>query len=242
MDLDGVLTSTATVHEAAWKQLFDSFLGSYRGPSTNTGPFTPDDYLRFVDGRPRRDGIRVFLESRGVTIPEGRADDPPTAATVNGLATRKNAAVSAAILKDGVPQFPSSRGFLELVRRTGILVAVVSASENARSVLVAAGLIPLIDTIVDGIVADREHLAGKPAPDTFLHAASLLHVLPQHAAVFEDALAGVQAGRAGAFGWVVGVDRSDQSPNHTSEHGSALRAAGADIVISDLAAITTEEA
>jgi beta-phosphoglucomutase family hydrolase len=228
-DLDGVLTQTAKVHAAAWQRMFDDFL---RSRSERTGePFRPfelpDDYLRHVDGKLRLDGVRSFLGSRGIELPEGSADDPPTAETVHGLGTRKNDDVVAILHRDGVEVYESSVRFVEAVRDAGLRRAVVSASKNCREVLVAAGIEELFEVRVDGIVADERGLRGKPAPDTFLAAAELLGVEPAHAAVFEDAAAGAEAGRAGGFGWVVGVDRGGNS--------EALRAGGADIVVTDLA-------
>lgn len=228
-DLDGVLTQTATVHAAAWKQMFDEYLTERAG---RTGePFVPFDpavdYAEYVDGMPRYDGVRTFLASRGIQLPEGTPDDPPTAETVHGLGNRKNELVLSLIERQGVAVYDGSVRYLEALRAAGMPTAVVSASANAAQVLGATGIDHLIDTLVDGIVADREHLPGKPAPDTFLAAAQTLRVQPAEAAVFEDALAGVAAGRAGHFGFVVGVDRVG--------HAQALREHGADIVVSDLA-------
>jgi beta-phosphoglucomutase family hydrolase len=219
-DLDGVLTKTAVVHAAAWKQMFDEFL---RERAARTGePFVPfdpvADYDEYVDGKPRYDGVRSFLESRGIELPEK---------TVRELGDRKNALVQELIRKDGVEAYEGSVRYVEAVRAAGLRRAVVSASANCQDVLIAAGIEDLFEVRIDGIVAAREHLKGKPAPDTFLEAARRLEVEPRAAAVFEDALAGVAAGHAGAFGFVVGVDRVGQ--------GEALRARGADTVVSDLA-------
>jgi beta-phosphoglucomutase family hydrolase len=227
-DMDGVLTDTAAVHSAAWKEMFDEVLA--RRAASLGEPFVPfdiaTDYLRYVDGRRRADGVRTFLASRGITLPEGSPDDPPTAETVNGLGNRKNELVLAHIAKDGVRVFEGSRRYVEAVRAAGLRAAVVSASANTPAVLQVTGLGGYFDVVVDGVVAAREHLPGKPAPDTFLAAATRLGALPAEAVVFEDALSGVQAGRAGAFGYVVGIDRVG--------HADALRAAGADVVVADL--------
>ena len=227
-DLDGVLTKTATVHAAAWKEMFDGFLR--RRAAETGGPFVPfdahDDYDRYVDGRPRADGVRSFLGSRGIELPEGSAGDPPDAATVHGLGNRKNELVLAK-LAGGVEVYPGSVRYVEALRDAGLPRAVVSSSANTRAVLEVTGLDKLFDAVVDGVVAEREKLAGKPFPDTFLAAARRLGVDPSEAAVFEDALAGVEAGRAGRFGCVIGVDRVGQS--------GELRRHGADVVVSDLA-------
>ena len=228
-DLDGVLTDTASVHAAAWKQMFDDYL---RARADRTGePFRPfdvaADYAPYVDGRPRLDGTRGFLASRGITLPEGDASDGPDAETVNGLATRKNELVNEKIRTVGVEVYPGSVRYLHAVRDAGLTTAVVSSSANAELVLQVAGLTDLIDHRVDGVVAKRRGLPGKPAPDTVLAAAADLGVAKEQAVVFEDALAGVASGRAGGFGFVVGVDRLGQA--------QALREHGADIVVSDLA-------
>ena len=221
-DLDGVLTPTAQVHAAAWKAMFDAFLGE-RGAA----PFGADDYGRFVDGKPRADGVRSFLAARGISLPEGEPHDPPTAQSVHGLGNRKNELVLTLLAESGVEAYPGSLDFVRAARDEGLACAVVSASTNCRDVLAAAGIEGLFAVEVDGLVAEREGLRGKPAPDTFLAAARALDVAPSDAAVFEDALAGVAAGRAGAFGLVVGVDRVGRA--------AELRARGADVVVSDLA-------
>jgi beta-phosphoglucomutase family hydrolase len=208
-DLDGVLTRTEKVHAAAWKRAFDDYLGE--------DTFLPSDYDAYVDGRPRRDGVRAFLASRGVT---------PDAATVAALAARKDAAVRAVMRRDGVERYEGSIRFAEAARAAGLRRAVVSSSRHCRAVLAAAGIDDLFERVVDGVDAEREFLAGKPAPDTFLAAAWLLRARPEEAAVFEDAIVGVQAARAGGFGWIVGIDRSDQA--------EALRREGADLVVRDL--------
>ena len=228
-DLDGVLTKTATVHAAAWKQMFDDYL---RRRAQRTGdPFvafdSDSDYGEYVDGKPRYDGVRSFLASRGIEVPEGEEDDPPTAETVHGLGNRKNELVLKMIREDGVEAYPGSVRYLEAVRDAGLKRAVVSSSTNCRDVLVAAGIEQLFEERIDGVVAEREHLKGKPAPDTYLAGAQALGVGAEEAAVFEDALAGVEAGRAGKFGCVVGVDRVG--------HADALREHGATIVVEDLA-------
>ena len=228
-DLDGVLTKTATVHAAAWKQMFDDYL---RQRAQRTGePFvafdTDSDYGEYVDGKPRYDGVRSFLASRGIELPEGEDDDPPTAETVHGLGNRKNELVLKMIREDGVEAYPGSVRYLEAVRDAGLKRAVVSSSTNCRDVLVAAGIEQLFEARIDGVVAEREGLKGKPAPDTYLAGARALGVGPEEAAVFEDALAGVEAGRAGKFACVVGVDRVD--------HADALLEHGATTVVEDLA-------
>jgi beta-phosphoglucomutase family hydrolase len=227
-DLDGVLTQTAKVHAAAWKQMFDAFLLER---SRQTGePFRPfeiaTDYAAYVDGKLREDGVRSFLASRGVTVPEGDTADPPTAETVHGLGTRKNDLVLELIDRHGVEVYEGSVRFVQAARDAGLRRAVVSASKNCRQVLIAAGIELLFEARIDGIVAAAARLRGKPAPDMFLAAADALGVAPVHCAVFEDAVAGVEAGRAGAFGWVVGVDRGGQA--------TALRSHGADRVVADL--------
>jgi beta-phosphoglucomutase family hydrolase len=228
-DLDGVITKTAKVHDAAWKEMFDSFL---RERAQQAGgqfvPFDPDkDYDEYVDGKPRADGTRSFLESRGITLPEGSPDDPPEAETINGLGNRKNVILLKRIKEDGVEAYEGSVRYLHAVRDAGLRRAVVSSSANCRDVLVAAGIEDLFEARIDGVTAQQEHLAGKPAPDMFLAGAKALGLEPRAATVFEDALAGVASGRAGHFGFVVGVDRVGQA--------AALKAHGADIVVEDLA-------
>jgi beta-phosphoglucomutase family hydrolase len=228
-DLDGVVTKTALVHAAAWKQMFDEFLRQW---SAKTGtPFVPFDQVReydqYVDGKPRLDGTRSFLQSRGIDLPEGSPDDPPTADTINGLSKRKNALVLEMIDTQGVEVYDGSVRYIRRVRDAGLRTAVVSSSANTVQVLNVAGIAGLFDARIDGVIAKERGLAGKPAPDTFLAGAQELGVAPAQAAVFEDALAGVEAGRAGHFGRVVGVDRTGQSAE-LLEHG-------ADIVVKDLA-------
>jgi beta-phosphoglucomutase family hydrolase len=233
-DLDGVLTQTAKVHAAAWKAMFDAYL---RERAALLGePFRPfeidPDYALYVDGKLRQDGVRSFLASRGITLPEGAPDDLPDALTVHGLGTRKNELVLEIIRQSGVEVYPGSVRFVEAVRAAGLRRAVVSASKNCREVLAAAGIEAYFEVIVDGNVAATAGLRGKPQPDMFLRAAALLSVAPAQAAVFEDAVAGVAAGRAGAFGWVVGVDRLNQADD--------LRNNGADIVVQDLSELLEE--
>jgi len=228
-DLDGVLTQTARVHAQAWKEMFDAFL---RRRSERTGePFVPfdpvADYSAYVDGKPRYDGVRSFLASRNIELPEGDPSDPPTAETVCGLGNRKNELVLALLGRDGVQVYEGSVRYVRAVRDAGLHRAVVSASANTREVLKAAGIEDLFEVRIDGIVAAERHLRGKPAPDPFLAAAEELKVPAAEAVVFEDALAGVEAGRAGNFGYVVGVDRVGQR--------QALLEHGADIVVDDLA-------
>ena len=228
-DLDGVLTQTATVHAAAWKEMFDAYLAE-RAKRTGE-PFLPFDagreYDLYVDGRPRADGTRAFLESRGISLPEGTPNDPPGAETVHGLGNRKNEILLERLRTGGVAVYPGSVRYLRAVREAGLHRAVVSASANTHQVLEAAGIADEFEVCIDGIIAERERLRGKPAPDTYLAAARRLDVEPRQGAVFEDALAGVEAGRAGGFGFVVGVDRAGQT--------DALRQHGADIVVPDLA-------
>jgi beta-phosphoglucomutase family hydrolase len=228
-DLDGVLTQTAKVHAAAWKEMFDAFLlERSHGTSEETRPFElPGDYVDYVDGKLRSDGVRSFLASRGIELPEGSADDPPTAQTVNGLANRKNALLLELLRRQGVDVYEGSVRFVEAARDAGLRRAVVSASKNCREVLAAAGIEDLFEVRIDGVVAEQRRLRGKPAPDMFLAAAEALGVEPARCAVFEDAVAGVESGRAGSFGWVVGVDRTGNA--------AALESHGADQVVGDLA-------
>jgi beta-phosphoglucomutase family hydrolase len=228
-DLDGVLTDTASVHRKAWKAMFDSYL---RERAERTGaPFVPfdvaADYQTYIDGKKREDGVRSFLAARKITLPEGDPDDDPSAQTVNGLGNRKNELFQQTIHRDGVKVFEGSRRYLEAVTAAGLAVAVVSSSANTREVLAITGLAKFVQQRVDGVTMRAEHIAGKPAPDSFLRAAELLGVKPSEATVFEDALAGVEAGRSGHFGCVVGVDRVGQA--------EALRRNGADVVVTDLA-------
>ncbi|MFI8091209.1 HAD family hydrolase [Streptomyces sp. NPDC086080] len=224
-DLDGVVTRTAVVHAAAWKELFDAFLRERDGDAFR--PFTAADYDEYVDGRPRADGVRTFLASRGITLPAGAPDDPPGARTVHGLGNHKNELLLAKIRTEGVAAYDGTLRYIEAVRARGLRTAIVSSSANCRDVLRSIGAENLFDVRIDGVVAAERGLPGKPEPDTFLAAARELGVPPSRAAVFEDALAGMDAGRAGRFGYVVGVDRVGQS--------DALFAHGADRVVTDLA-------
>jgi beta-phosphoglucomutase family hydrolase len=228
-DLDGVLTKTAKVHAAAWKQMFDEYL---RDRAARTGedyvPFDAGhDYNEYVDGKPRYDGVRSFLQSRGIELPQGSPDDRPSAETVDGLGNRKNELVLELIERDGVEAYEGSVRYVRAARDAGLRRAVVSSSTNCRDVLEAAGMLDLFEEVVDGNVARERDLKGKPAPDTFLEGARALGVGADKAVVFEDAVAGVEAGRAGGFGCVVGVDRVD--------HADALREHGAGVVVRDLA-------
>jgi beta-phosphoglucomutase family hydrolase len=229
-DLDGVLTDTASVHSAAWTEMFDAFLSGPGCPDgANCQPFTESDYERYVDGKPRLDGTRTFLQSRQIELPDGQPDDTSGTATVHGLSNAKNNLVLQKIKKDGVETFPGSVAYARAVGAAGLHRAVVSSSANTRNVLAVTGITDLFEIVVDGITAREQHLAGKPAPDTFLAAAKQLGVPPAEAAVFEDALSGVAAGRAGRFGRVIGVER------HRSDAGRAeLRSHGADVVVRDL--------
>jgi beta-phosphoglucomutase family hydrolase len=222
-DLDGVLTRTATVHMAAWKRTFDEYL---QATDPGSRPFDQEDYNRYVDGKPRADGVRDFLASRGITLPEGGAGDAADAATVQGISARKNELVLRELEEHGVEVYPGSVRYLRAVKEAGLPTAVVTASANGEQVIATAGFADLIDARVDGVVAARDGLRGKPAPDTFLAGARALGVEPGEAVVFEDALSGVSAGRAGEFGYVVGVDRVGQA--------DGLAAAGADVVVTDL--------
>lgn len=221
-DLDGVITPTADVHQRAWSAMFNDFLGS-RGLSRD---YTLDDYHRYVDGKPRYAGVRSFLESRGIELPEGDPSDEPSTETVSGLGNRKNDDFERILSEEGVAPYPGSVALVDLLIERGVKMAIVSSSRNATKVLKAAGMIDHFPVIVDGAVAASRHLAGKPAPDTFLDAAQQLDVPKDRAVVFEDALSGVQAGRAGRFGLVVGVDRGAGA--------DALAEHGADVVVTDL--------
>jgi beta-phosphoglucomutase family hydrolase len=227
-DLDGVLTSTAKIHARCWKTMFDDFLR--RRAAEGKEPFRPfeieTDYKLYVDGKPRYEGVRSFLESRNILLAEGTPGDPPTANTVCGLGNRKDELVKAAIDRGEVEPYPGSVALVRRLREQGIHTAVVSSSNNCEQVLRAAGIIDLFEARVDGLVASQLNLAGKPAPDTYLKAAQMLGVSPARAVVVEDAIAGVQSGRTGGFGLVVGVNREGG--------GDALRTHGADVVVTDL--------
>jgi beta-phosphoglucomutase family hydrolase len=223
-DLDGVLTDTAAVHRKAWKATFDPVLKDH-----GQGEFTEDDYDNYVDGKPRLDGVRDFLASRKIDLPEGSEDDPPGSDTVNAIATRKNEDVLRRIHEDGVQVFPGSRRYLEAVAAAGLRRVVVSSSANTKDVLHVTGLEDLVEDRVDGVTIKDLGLNGKPAPDSFLAGAERAGVEPARAVVFEDATSGVEAGRRGAFGFVVGVNREGD------EHAAALKQHGADVVVGDLA-------
>ncbi|MTB72508.1 beta-phosphoglucomutase family hydrolase [Arsenicicoccus sp. MKL-02] len=222
-DLDGVITPTAIVHMRAWSEMFNAYLTS-RGIAE---PYTDEDYFAYVDGKPRYDGVRTFLASRGITLPEGEPTDAPGTETVCGLGNGKNDAFRTVLERDGVEPYAGSVQLLDHLAAIGTKVAVVSSSQNARPVLTSAGLVDRFPVIVDGVVARQDRLAGKPAPDTFLDAAERLGVPRERAVVLEDAESGVAAGRAGGFGLVVGVDRGAGVDR--------LTASGADVVVSDLA-------
>ena len=224
-DMDGVLTRTATVHAAAWKQMFDEFLRERDGDSFT--PFDAEaDYDEYVDGKRREDGTRSFLRSRGIDLPDGSPDDPPGAPTIAGLSERKNELVLQKIRDDGVELYDGSVRYVRAARDAGLRTAVVSSSANTAQVLESSGIGNLLDARVDGVTAKERDLAGKPAPDMFLAGAEALGVPAGQAVVFEDALAGVEAGRAGHFAYVVGVDRVGQA--------DALKRHGADVVVKDL--------
>lgn len=225
-DLDGVLTQTAHVHRVAWRETFDALLRARHGGDRPFEPFTDADYAEYVDGKARRDGVRDFLASRGIHLPEGDADDPPSAETVAGVGNRKNELLVRRLAEDGVDVYEGSVRYVRAARDRGLRTAVVTASANGEAVVRAAGLADLIEARIDGVVAARDALRGKPAPATFLAGALALGMDPEECAVFEDALAGVAAGRAGGFGFVVGVDRAGQA--------EALRRRGADVVVADL--------
>jgi beta-phosphoglucomutase family hydrolase len=232
-DMDGVLTDTARVHAAAWKETFDAYLSDRASRAgDDLRPFDLErDYEDYVDGKPRFEGAGSFLASRGIDLPAGSPADPPGTETVNGLANAKEEIFRRVIRERGVAPYPGSVRFVHAARDAGLRTAVVSSSAHCREVLEAAGIEDLFEARVDGTVLEREHLRGKPAPDAYLAAARLLGAAHQHAAVFEDALAGVEAGRAGRFGYVVGVDRSG--------HAEALREHGADVVVRDLAELVS---
>lgn len=229
-DLDGVVTDTASVHAAAWTRLFDDHLSHRRPrPGEDLRPFTPEDYLRFVDGVSRADGVRRFLASRGIELPDGEPGDGPDAETVNGLGNRKDRLFAERLAEDGVDAFDSTVELVRALRAAGIGVAVFSASRNCRAVLEAAGLGDLFPVRVDGVVAAELGLPGKPDPAVLLEAARRLGVTPGRTAVVEDAEAGVEAGRRGGFALVIGVDRGGDPKR--------LAASGADVVVADLAEV-----
>jgi beta-phosphoglucomutase family hydrolase len=225
-DLDGVLTPTAEVHMRAWAEMFSAFLSSWHGPGADTSPYTDADYFAHVDGKPRYDGVRDLLTARGIRLPDGDPSDPPSAETVCGLGNRKNDAFNVVLERDGVTPYPGSVALLDALRALGMPLAVVSSSANAPAVLGAAGLADRFVTVVDGRVATALGLAGKPAPDTFIHAATECGTTPARSVVVEDAVSGVRAGAAGEFGLVIGVDRGAGA--------ETLTAAGATLVVTDL--------
>lgn len=224
-DLDGVLTDTASVHRTAWKQMFDAYLEAKNGKDFR--PFTDDDYNKYVDGKPRQDGVRDFLASRAIQLPDGSADDGGDSETVWGLGNRKNEKLQHEIERNGVQVYEGSRRYLQLAQAQGLRRIVVSSSANTEMVLQVTGLGQYVEGRVDGVTLAEQHITGKPAPDSFLAGARLAGAAPDQAAVFEDATSGVAAGRAGNFGFVVGVDRVG--------HAAALRQNGADVVVQDLA-------
>jgi beta-phosphoglucomutase family hydrolase len=228
-DMDGVITQTAKVHDAAWKEMFDAFLRDWS--ASHNEPFVPfdpvDDYDQYVDGKPRLEGTASFLESRGIKLPMGEESDAAGTPTIWGLSNKKNDLIQQVIERDGVQAYEGSVRYVNAVREAGLRTAIVSSSANTEAVLKAAGVDGLFEVRVDHQVAEAAKLRGKPAPDTFLEAARLLGVEPAQATVYEDALAGVAAGRAGKFGFVVGVDRVGQA--------NELHAHGADVVVKDLA-------
>ena len=227
-DLDGVLTATAKVHAATWKQAFDEYLKQRAAKNHETfQPFdSTTDYEDYVDGKPRNDGIHSFLQSRGIELGQGHPDDPPDRETICGLGNRKNELFNQALESEGVEVFEGSVAWLRQLRQAGIKTAVVSSSKHCQAIIKTAGIADLFDARVDGNVAADLNLKGKPAPDTFLKAAERLGVKAQKAVVVEDALAGVEAGRNGGFGLVIGVDRKGDA--------EALRQHGADLVVRDL--------
>ncbi len=235
-DLDGVLTDTASVHASAWKEMFDAYLAERAARLGE--PFVPfeiaTDYVLYVDGKRRQDGTRSFLASRGITLPEGSAEDSPETESVNGLGTRKNNLVHEKIAHEGVTIFDGTFEYLEAVRAAGLRIAVVSSSANTAEVLKVTGLEKFVEARVDAQAAIAAGLHGKPSPETFVHGARLLGCEPAQAVVFEDAIVGVQAGRAGGFGKVVGVDRVG--------HAAALSEHGADVVVTDLAQLIEKRA
>lgn len=223
-DLDGVLTDTASVHKKAWKSMFDDYLRQHH---PDQKPFDVEqDYLTYVDGKPREDGVRDFLASRGIELPTGDRDDQAGTQTIWGLGNAKNDEVQEAISRDGVKVYEGSRRYLQAAQEAGLRRFVVSSSANTELVLKVTGLAQYVEGRVDGVTLAKENIKGKPAPDSFLAGAKLAGVGPEQAVVFEDALSGVEAGRAGKFGYVVGVDRVGQS--------DALKQHGADVVVTDL--------
>jgi beta-phosphoglucomutase family hydrolase len=223
-DLDGVLTPTAELHQRAWTKMFEEFLDEYLGP--DHAPYTEADYLAYVDGRPRFDGVRTFLASRGIELPEGNRDEPPGSGSISALGNRKNVVFQELLRTEGIAPYPGSVRLLDHLAELGVPGAVVSSSRNAREVLSAARLAERFDVVADGILLAERGIPGKPAPDLFLAGAEKLGVTPESTVAVEDAVSGVAAGRAGGFALVIGVDRG-AGPE-------ALTANGADIVVDDL--------
>jgi beta-phosphoglucomutase family hydrolase len=213
-DLDGVITPTAEVHERAWAELFSDF------------DYTPDDYLAHIDGRPRYDGVRAFLHSRGIELPDGLPTDAPGSHTICAMGNRKNVVFNDVLAAEGIAPYPGSLAVMDVLDAAGVPQAIVSSSKNAHRVLAAAGLEDRFPVVVDGILAAAEGLAGKPSPQTFLRAAELLGVAPDRSIVVEDAVTGIAAGKEGGFGFVLGIDRGDNA--------AALAAHGADAIVNDL--------
>jgi alpha,alpha-trehalase len=232
-DLDGVVTDTAAVHAQAWKRLFDTYLAAREGRDTASAPFRlPEDYTAHVDGKPRNEGVRSFLLARGIDLPWGNVADPPDTETVCGLGNAKNGYFNEVIDDQGVAVFAGAIKLIEALRARGIRTACVSSSKNCRPVLERTGLLDHFDLVFDGLDLEREKLRGKPEPDAFLRSAALLGTTPQRSAVVEDAVSGVQAGRAGGFAQVIGLDRGAGR--------ETLLAAGADVVVDDLTAFLPE--
>lgn len=229
-DLDGVLTSTAELHRQAWRDTFDRFLTQRVGP--DVAPFSDQDYVTYVDGRPRADGTRAFLRSRGVELPEGTVDDVAGDRTVHAVANRKNELLTQLLAEHGVRAFPGAVRYVRAVRERAVPIGVVTSSANATRVLESAGLSDVVDALVDGRTLAAEGMRGKPAPDAFLACAEKLDVPAERVAVYEDAVSGIQAGVHGGFRPVVGIDRADQADR--------LREAGADVVVRDLAELLKE--
>lgn len=228
-DLDGVLTPTADVHQAAWSRMFNDYL---QGHHPDQSPYTEADYHTYVDGKPRFDGVRAFLASRAIELPEGSPESPAGEASVGGLGNRKNDLFQRTLREEGIDPYPGSLALLDQVEAAGLKLAVVSSSRNAREVLTAAGLAERLPHVVDGLTVAERGLAGKPAPDMFVTAAEDLGVEPARSVVVEDALSGVAAGAAARAGLVIGVDRGVGV--------DALTAAGADLVVADLGDLVTD--
>lgn len=231
LDMDGVITNSARTHAAAWKKMFDEYLqGLNKKDSHEPEPFDPeDDYFRYVDGKPRYEGTKSFLESRQITLPRGSPDDPPDRETVSGLGNRKNRYFLKHLEKNGVDYYQGAVDLVKGVKDKGIKVAVISSSRNAKTVLDAAGIRSLFPVIIDGVYMAEKGLKGKPDPDIFLEAAKRLDTSPDRAMVFEDAASGVKAAKAGGFALVVGIDRTGKNRD--------LKKSGADMIVRDLSEI-----